>query len=270
MKIGTLLYLPPPSRGYYPEVLMKNLEDNPVLHGLLVYSDHPWPGSERIPNPEGMKNHPNKWAMNNLIFFLGLRIAIKEKFDHILYMECDSRVKNQIHSPLRWDAQMFGEYMSAKALMAGSLVCYNPFNDSRDTAAKFSDLMYRYNTKRNYPVVGRVPFVKTFGFKSSAEHGFTCLFPNGSLAIYSVEFLKGLFGNQEITELAVTCQPWDKEIGQRAWARDGVKVFDYCRQLTCSYSSYGDVLTSEQERLALLDQGGLCAVHQVKSQATPI
>lgn len=179
------------------------------------------------------------------------------------------------------------------ALMGGSLVCYNPYNAGQRAAGHFERLVTKYNTRKNFPVAGRVKFdpflasdynsqnvtedglsnrhphyVKAFGWKGSNDGSGSCVFPNGSLSIFKVDFLKSLLGKVSVVKAATDSSPWDMEVGKRAWEMLGDSVYNFCAQLTCSYSSYGNVISTEEERLELLRSGRVVAVHQIKSPAT--
>lgn len=283
-------YIPPPSFGHHGKSFLDNLERFPSRHPIIKYSDHPWPGCETIPSPEIGKDHANRFAINNLAFFFGLQLLFKTNYTHVLYIESDSRVGAQY-----WDEIMFNEFFSSgvPALFGGSLVCYNPYNAGRRAAGHFERLVCKYNTRRNFPVAGRVPFVpsswqscgfgdvpkdglelphphyvKAFGHKGAADATGSCVFPNGSLSIFKVGFLRDLIGKVSVVKVATESAPWDMEIGKRAWAIYGDSVYNFAAQLTSSYSSYGNVISTEAERLELLRSGRCVAVHQVKSAAT--
>jgi hypothetical protein len=97
------------------------------------------------------------------------------------------------------------------------------------------------------------------------------VFVNGSLGVYDVAALLDLFGTngqlENTVQLAGLSAPWDLEIGKRLWAKHGVGAYEKVTHLTSIYSSYGDVLTTEADRMAMLNNG-VRGVHQVKSEAT--
>jgi hypothetical protein len=55
------------------------------------------------------------------------------------------------------------------------------------------------------------------------------------------------------------------EIGGRLWKVFAEDTFDFLGHLDTIYSGYGDILTTEEERMNLLRSGKVVAVHQIKS-----
>ena len=74
----------------------------------------------------------NRMAVNNLVFFTGLRIAANKGFTHVLILEHDCRV-----GTAGWDEIIWQEFLSKnpEAIMGGSLVAFNPCSFSRKGAA---------------------------------------------------------------------------------------------------------------------------------------
>jgi hypothetical protein len=158
MKICTIAYLPPPSfRGADTAVFLENLKRFPTQHPLILFSDHQWPNTDLIKLPSSpevakdfrdAKGASNPWAVNNLIFFTALRIALRNEFTHILYLEADCRVGKKA-----WDNIVFEEYFSHPNSLAcgGTLVTYNPANSGAEGFKRWNNLMER-NTRRNFKV----------------------------------------------------------------------------------------------------------------------
>jgi hypothetical protein len=80
--------------------------------------------------------------------------------------------------------------------------------------------------------------------------------------------MKELFDLSDTGKLAAQSFAWDFAIGDRLWQKMGHNAYDCVAHLDCIYSSYGDVLTSESDRLNMLRTGEAVLVHQVKSSAT--
>lgn len=233
---------------------------------MLIYSDHAWPidglikisGSpEILKDAKDSKGVPNKWAVNNLIWATGMRIAIKNDFTHVLYVEADCRVGCP-----NWDDKIFDEFFSFPRALAcaGTLVTFNPANSGPIGWRKWNDLM-AFNSRRNYPAA-------CYGFKGAADGTGSSVFPNGALGVYSMAWMKELFDFSNSAQLAAEIFAWDFAIGDRLWKKMDHQAYECVAHLNSVYSSYGDVITSEADRLNLLRSGKVCAVHQVKSTAT--
>lgn len=261
MKIATIAYVPPPQFGC-ATVFHDNLRKFRTRYPLLVYSDHDWPDTIKIRNPEGvnqmMTNRTmNRWAVNNAIFLTGMRIAKSQGYTHVIYVESDCRVGCD-----NWDEQVFAEYFSlGKACIgAGTLACYNPCNYSRKAAMRWTELVAG-NTKRNIPVA-------TYGWKGASDPGNTLIFPNGALSVLDVDWMARLFDLNRTIVSATEATAWDMALGQRVWKLFEEESFDVMGMLRSVFSSYGDILTTEAERLEWLRAGQYVAVHQVKSHET--
>ena len=264
MNLGTVAYLPPTRIGH-PELFLQNLADFPARNPIFFYSDQPWPNlSNKVPNPEQAKTTRNPWSFKNLIFLLGLQVAISHNLTYFIYLEEDSRVGSA-----GWDKIMFDEFLSQPTtVMAGSLICFNPFNSGPDIGRLFSELVANHNTDKNYPIATYLP-VQSFGGKAIPDSATPCLFPMGSLAIYETAALQELFADCEMVSTARGMEPWDKEIGVRMWKRESEQVFEKIGVLRSSYSSYGNAATTEEKRKELLISGKIVAVHQIKSAWKP-
>lgn len=200
---------------------------------------------------------PNKWGINNLTYFTALRIAIRNGYTHILYLEADCRVGRK-----EWDNVVFEEYFSQpqSLICGGTLVTYNPSCAGPEGFHRWNKLMEK-NTRRNFPI-------SCFGFKGAADSSGSSVFPNGALGIYDLAWMQKLFELSDSGRLAAQCFAWDFEIGDRIWKLMGPKAYDCVAHLESIYSSYGDVLSSEHERLEMVRSGKVVACHQVKSSAS--
>jgi hypothetical protein len=271
MKIGIIGYVPPPNIGH-PQAFLDNINSFKHEHELLLYSDHDWPNiTHKVPSPEVIKKSSpqNLWAVPALAFLHGLRLAIIAKFDYVLILEPDVRVGCD-----GWDKIITDEaFKDGEFAAAGTIICYNPFNGGRENADKFVQFITKHNIGENNwrkPITVRVPRVATYGSKGMKDHSGCAAFPNGALAVYHVETLKKVFGKNDIVTLAANSHAWDLEIGKGLWTIFGDKVFDNIRNLSSIYSSYGDVITTEHERISMLESGQVVGIHQVKSNWTKV
>lgn len=262
MKISVLGYVPPPS---FPaaEVFLANVRQFKTACPLILYSDHPYPDTLRIKSPDGMTNRlneageANKFAVNNLIFFTAVRIAISQGITHFIYLESDCRIGRD-----HWDGVILDEYFGRHEplIVGGSMAIYNPCNGGAESARRWADAIGK-NVRKNIPI-------PTYGWKGAADTTGSCVFVNGALGIYDVEWLKKMFDLEDTTKTARNATAWDMQIGLELWKMFGANAYDVVGNLNSVFSSYGNTLTSEEERLQMLRSGTVVGVHQVKSEAT--
>lgn len=265
LNLGIIGYVPPPSVGC-SEVFMANIRKFRTQEKVMLYSDYDYPDVVKIKgSPEQARaaadksGKPNRFAINNLVFLTGLRIAVKTGLTHIIYLESDCRVGCDL-----WDGRMWDEYfhIGRPCIAAGTLACYNPSNHSAEANLRWQELV-ALNWRQNVPVA-------TYGWLPADKKGNTCVFPNGALSVLDISWMSKLFNigaGETITE-AATIAPWDMQLGVKLWERFGVQSFDVVGYIRCIYSGYGEVLTSEKERLGWLKEGRVVAIHQCKSQET--
>lgn len=269
MRLAILGYIPPPSlAAANPQVFLDHIRAWRTVHPVILFSDHPWPdvlrlkGSPEVVNERKNANGDhNQWGVNNMLFYTAVRIAQVQKITHFIYLESDCRVGRH-----EWDGVIFDEYFSQpKALAAaGSLVCYNPCNAGPVAHRRWGELVSR-NVARNYPI-------PTYGFRGAADGSGSSVFPNGALGVYDVQFMLELFpeidANDTVT-LAAQTFAWDFAVGDRLWKKLAHEAYDAVAHLWCVFSSFGEVLTTEADRLKMLRDGKVVGIHQVKSP-TPI
>lgn len=264
MKVCSITYLPPPTFGNSPSFL-ENLIRYPTLSPLVCFSDHDY-GLDVIrlkASPEAAKDGANPFAVNNACFFTALRIADRQGYDYFCYLESDCRVGKP-----RWDAALFDEFFDdpRPLICGGSMVVYNPANSGPVGWQKWCELCNRHNGDEKNRAI------PTYGWKGAADASGSCVFVNGALGVYSVAWLKQLFpevlkDGQTLIE-AQRSKPWDLQIGLNIWEKFGVESYEVVGHMTSIFSSYGDVLTTEAQRVQWLREGRYVAVHQVKSNAT--
>lgn len=265
MKIGTLAYIPPADFGF-PDVFLANLRKFKTRYDLLLYSARAdIPGAIKIGSPDELKSstfpngRPNPFAVNNAVFYTGMRIALKQGYTHVIYAEADCRVGRN-----EWDAVIFDEYfnLGRPTIAAGSLVAYNPCTWSAESARRWNELIL-HNPKRNFPVA-------TYGWQGASGKPLeTCLFPNGALGVYDTAWIAKLFDLTKTIETAKNTTAWDMHLGIKLWQRFQEMSYDLLGMLYSIYSGFGDVITCEEDRRELLTSGKCVAVHQIKSDWTP-
>jgi hypothetical protein len=265
MKLGIIGYCPP-KRIYPTDSFIKNMRDFPTKNELVLFSDE-YEGDGIIKlngSVEVAKVATNKMSVNNLIFFIGLRIAASKGFNHILLVENDCRVNKA-----GWDEDIFNEFFrkNPNAICGGSVCIFNPCSFNQKAAQKFEKFLIDCHKEKPVPL-------SITGSSNLGEQRDSCVFPNGALAIYNMEWLLKAFpeitkGPSEYIELARKAVTWDFEIGKRLWNEYKENAYDQVVHLGCIYSGYMNVMTTEDERKQLLESGRIVAVHQIKSDWTP-
>lgn len=273
-------YVPPPTYGF-PAAFITNLQRFATKYPLVLFSDHADQyAAAKVPlpmipilNPEQQKGatykhgEKNGWSVNNIIFLTALRIAQRGGYSHILYLEEDCRVNQH-----NWDAVMFDEFVAKSGeqrdeCVGGSVVCFGPYNYTRLAAIKWEALVAR-NVKRNFPI-------PTYGSGGSLEEFEPIVLVNGALGIYPMDLMEKLFDLNNTAATAAEITAWDFAIGQRMWKIWKEATFDHVLLIESSFSTYGNRLTTELERQAMLTTGldigdgrvmKVVAAHQFKSE----
>lgn len=273
-----ITYLPPAGK-FHTDAYVENLRRNPTKCETITFSEveefNPrlkLKCSVELPELADVK-HQNgiNFGYNNLCFFLAWAFAWKMNFDHFIYGECDIRVKNPPDG--HWDEVIFKQFFDdpRHLIVGGHMMLYNVFNSDQETARRATDLMTKWNPNMQGTQVERNKFIPCYGNKSQADGSGSCVCVNGAGAVYSVAGLRMLFpelqspdDNMTKVSLAKKSQPFDFEIGKRIWEKFKADAFDVVGHLPCIFSSYGSVLSSEDERLEMLRSGRVVLTHQVK------
>lgn len=260
MKVATVLYCPPPTAYASAGAILENLKRFPPKHELILFSDfdHKWPGQVQIKvSPEIVKN-VNKFAINNLVWLTGLRLAKDRGVTHLLNLEADCRVGVE-----GWDDRIFDEYfnLGRPCIAAGTLAVYNPCAAGLSAARRWEQLVAR-NMRKNVPVA-------TYGWMKGDQKGASCLFPNGALSVMDMAWVTKFFDLGETVQLAQKIPPWDMALGLKTWELFGEESYEVMGYLESVFSGYGDALTTEDERMEMLRSGKVVATHQVKGVQQP-
>ncbi len=268
MKLGIIVYLPPPHIGH-PLAFLQNLKNFPPANGVIVYSDHDyskeWPGAVRLGgSPEVAKTPKNAMGVNNLVFYVGLRIAIQQQgWTHVMILEPDCRVNTA-----GFDEILFQDFLAKNryAIAGGSVAIFNPCSYNRTAAERFERFVCETRGTRPVPL-------SITGSSNLAEHRDSCVFPNGAFAIYRLDWLMkkypAITGNaNEYITLAQTKVTWDYQVGIDIWNEFKEQSYDKVVSFDKIYSGYKDVMSSEDERKQWLTSGKIIGVHQIKSDWT--
>lgn len=256
MKFCTITYLPPAVK--FPTADFKaNLQKHKTRYPLICFSDSAQdiPDLIQIPNPEPKGGGSYKpWFVNNRIFLTAVSIALKNGYTHFCYLEADCRVGRDY-----WDEVLWNEFCDypMPIVTGGSMVAYNPCNADRAAAIRWLELLKNNTSPSKLPIAH-------YGWKAANLGTGACVFCNGALGVYSVSEMARLFDLTKTTTEAAKSNPWDQEIGFRMWERYGRDVYYLVGHLVSIFSGYGNVLSTEEERLHWLEQGRFVAVHQVK------
>lgn len=255
---GIIGYVPPPSFTGAKSFLA-NLAMFKRTHELLLYSEHPYPECQvkLKGSPEWVEDaKSHKFAISNALFITGMKIAVVHGLTHVIYLESDCRVGID-----DWDSIMFEEFfgLPVPVVASGSLVCWNTSNAGLDVQRRWQELLMM-NPRRNFPI-------PTYGLPLRHAGGTPAIFPNGALGIYDLNWVTKLFDVNNTLE-CVKAHAWDFQLGEKIWNIFGVDSFDMVAHSNKIFSSYANEITTEQERLAMLRNKEVVAIHQVKSEIT--
>lgn len=267
-----LAYVPPPNFTG-SAAFLANITRFKTKYPMMLFSDHrgydgkhfvtPKPFTmydpEKIP-PDAktaLDGKPRACAISNAIFHTALKIAIKTQVTHMLYMEADCRVNGDY-----WDDKIFSAHFSQPfpAVASGTLFAWNMPNGGTKMVKRWEQAVVKAS-KTFFPIL-------TYGMMPHGDLPFNpSVFPNGAIAVYSIEWMRQLFNIDSMIETARD-RAFDFVIGEKLARMFGPDCFDLVAHTTESFSGYGNQFTSEDERLAWLKEGRCVAVHQVKSDKT--
>lgn len=271
MRVASIGYVPPKS-FIGASAFYENIRRFKTKHDLLLFSEADWPDIniklKMSPEQPFMQQKggkmvlvkPHKFAINNVLWFTAMQMARNAGYSHALYLEADVRVGCDF-----WDARMFDEYFGlGRALVCGgSLGVYNPVNWNRKATDKWCELVSRHYVRHNMPI-------PTYGWKGANEKHPVCVFPNGALSIVSLAWMHELFDlTQPAIRQALNPSPFDMALGVKAFTMFEDETYDVMGHLTCSYSTYGDIITTPAERQAMLTGGKYVAIHHYKDEWQP-
>lgn len=257
MKTGTICYIGEP-RFAPTEAFLSNYKKYPP-HGECLTFSAGHPADVTIMSPETQLKSAAKergYILGNAIFWTAVRIARTKAWTHFLYVEPDCRF-----GKAGWDKVIFDEFFKAvnKPVIGGSVVVYAPFNSDMAAAKAFRRWYLRTKMFLPCPI---------YGCKGAEIKDGTMVFVNGALAVYDMAWLQKTFDLDKSIELALM-SPYDMEIGKRLWEEHHERAYEHIAHLNSIWSGYGNVLTSEEERIEMLRHGDIVAVHQVKTNAVP-
>jgi hypothetical protein len=260
MRVGSIAYLPP--KGICgSEAFLANVFKWKPEHPFYFYSDDPFNGvtNNIIANPEIVKSPRHAFAVQNLLWLFGLKLAIDIGLDYFIYVEADCRFHME-----GWDEIMLQDHFreNKTPLVSGTPVQFNVSQSGPIPLRRSIELAYRYQSSTGFlsPIHGAWP--------GSPTH--FLLFPNGALGVYQTKLMADIFMgfDADIGRFATTFAAWDHEVGRGLWNRFKEDVFDQFQFSTQSYSGYGDSLFTFAERGKMLTDGKVVGVHQIKTSDT--
>lgn len=285
MKIATFGYIPPAS---FPgaQAFYENIMAFKHTHPLMLFSDAEWPDTFRLkmsPEVPFAQGRPHKFVINNTLWFTALKIARDQGYSQMLFLESDCRVLGD-----HWDDKIFTEYfeMGRPLVAGGTLATYNPASWSLKAMQRWERLVVENAEKWQEKPYAKCQLnlpVATYGWKpmkgegvSGSERSPCCVFPNGALGIYNISWMHELF---DLTQTAVALAispfpegrpgPYDMALGVKVWNRFEEDAYEVLGHLTSIYSGFGDVITSPEDRRALLTSGKVVGIHQIKDSWKP-
>lgn len=267
-KLGSVLYLPPTKSYAHANAIIENLKRFPAKYPVIIFSEFDYGIEGQILlklSPEVARKADGPANMGaqdfriaNTIFITALQMCRNAGLSHVIYLENDCRVGRS-----GWDEVMFDEYFSIGRPLtcAGSLAFYNPANAGPKALRRWQNIV-ALNTRKNFPC-------PTYGWVAAAKQHPSCVFPNGALAIYDMSWMQRMFTLENAVNEGVNMTAFDMAVGERLWNMFEEDAYEVIGSLRSIFSGYGEIVTTEAERMEWLRSGKIVAVHQVKSDAQP-
>lgn len=252
MNCAILAYVPPERLN--SGAFIANIGHYKTDADIVLYSDCHDYVDVKIPDPTGIKKSKNKIAINNRIFLHAVEIAQQRDIKRFIYLESDCRVGCDY-----WDRKMFDECAHKKDMFAaGTPAVYNTLAIGDKQKNHIQSYLNCYADASGM----RAP---TFEAKTPRPIG--CVFIMGAGAVYSTDVMADLFMGfeRDANQKAITTPAFDLFVGMRCVQLFGLKAQSKLPFLTSSFSTYGNKLTTESQRIDMLKSGRFCLVHQIKS-----
>ena len=259
MKLGVVGYCPPPG-VVNSDAFFTNLQKYPAKNPLYLLSDSAERNPSRlIKSPEMIGRRP-PWALNNWLFFEALLLARDVGLAYAIYVESDSRVGCDGWDQVMFD-EFFGRYPEGVAA-AGTPICWDVTSGGAVFASRVIEQAYKYQQASDHPA-------SFFSAKDPRDCSGAAYYANGSLMIMEVAAMLKIFQGFEADTMAYSKRitAFDLSLGRFLWNYHGPNAVEHVGWLASSYSAFGNCVTTEEERLAMLTDGTKCAVHQVKGAA---
>lgn len=253
MSNAILAYVPDIPR-LHPDAFLRNLNSYKTESEVILYSCSKRDGCELIPDPTPIKSSKNRVAIHNLVFLAGLKIAEQRGVKRFIYLELDCRVGYDY-----WDKAMFDEVKDCRDMfMAGTPARYN--RDAMPGKQKFHTdqycALYEEATGFKVPV-----------FPSKVKRPLGCVFLMGAGSIMNTAVASDLFLGFEKDSISKASKTpaFDLFIGMRCVQLFGVNATMKLPFLMKSFSTYGNKVNTEKDRIEMVKSGKWALVHQIKS-----
>lgn len=250
---ATYCYVPAIPR-LNPDAFLRNLRAYKSAYPVRLYSEAAQDGMELVQDFSSVKSSQNRVAIQNAAYLNALRMAERDGVDRFIYLELDCRVHGD-----GWDAAVFEEASQYKDMFAaGSLASYN--------RKMFTPLQTKSVDAAIASSVKHTGF-KVPEFQSKSTRPLGCLFIMGAAAAYQTSIMAEIFQNYERDMLgkAVKVPAFDLMVGLRCYQLFQTRAPQKLPFLTSVFSTYGNRINTEKDRIEMAKSGTHRILHQIKS-----
>jgi hypothetical protein len=256
LKLGIIAYAPVLDR-LHPEPFIRNIKHWKTTNPIYWYSDYKgYDWAQHVSSPDILRKSKNKIACHNCLFLFGLRIAIENGLDKFLFLESDTRVRGDY-----WDDKVFSEAadLNPQAWVAGGPAIWNSQYLSPEVKSNVEWFIEDYRLRSGF-------ITPEFRPRKDPDHSTPCIFIIGAGAVYNTKAMSELYKSQLDApgHSAVRMPPFDLDIGTRTFRMFGKESVGKFSALTSVFSSFGDRVLNQTDRIALLKSGKVALIHQVK------
>lgn len=254
MKVASLSYVPPGNLN--AAAFVRNILYYVSTHPVIWFSEREYPGLDiiKIPDPTNLKLSRNRVSLHNRLFLHAVKIAQEQKLQRFLYLESDCRCGRD-----GWDEVLFNEAAPYTDMFAaGTPSLYNTTRLTKSQSVAISAARDAYTTATGFKVpVYDPPIPRPIG----------CWFIMGAGAVYSTAVTAEIFMGfeRDAHQKAITTPAFDLFLGMRCFQLFGANAIKKLPFLPSVFSSFGDKILNEQQRVDLIKSGRVALVHQIKS-----
>jgi len=254
MSYATLAYIPPARLN--ADAFVRNVLHFQSEYPVIWYSDHPYPDLEviEVPDPTSIKLSRNPVALHNRIFLHGLTIAQNRKLKRFIYLESDCRVHGD-----GWDKRIFEEAAPHPDMfMAGTPALYNQhrFANGQKLSVTSATDAYELSTGLKVPV-----------YNARVHRPLGCWFIMGGGSVLNTAIAADVMMGfeRDSHQKAIRIPAFDLFIGLRCFQLFGALAPQKLPFLPSVFSSFGDSIKTEAERIEMVKSGSWACVHQIKT-----
>jgi len=253
LNFATFCYVPKIDRLNYAAFL-RNLRAYKTAYPVVLFSDEPEEGWEKIENPSEIKKSGNRVAIQNIAFLHAVRLAEKARLSHFCYLELDCRVGFD-----NWDYDLFiTAANNPDKFCFGTYAVYNRSKFTPAQAESVNKAIWESKSITGFDVPE---------FTAKADRPLGALFVMGAGAVYQTAICSELFQNYErdMFGKAVKVPAFDLFIGLRCYQLFKERAPNKLGLLFNVFSSYGNKINTEKDRIQMASSGIYAIVHQIKS-----